>query len=126
MCRSWTPLTPGIGEHCLIDLRELDALRRSFHEHVHGLPDDHDGLPADPQRDEDRHDGVRVVPAGQIDDEAAQHDPQAGGGVAHEVQESAAQVEVVAVGAKQQGGDPVDDEARGGEGDDQEPLDGLG
>ena len=71
----------------------------------------HERLPPDPQRDQDGHDGVGVVPAGQVDDQAAEHDAQAGGRVADQVQEGAAQVEVVAVGAEQQGGHPVDHQA---------------
>ncbi len=118
-------LDAGDGQHRPIDISELDAFRRPFHEHVDRLPHYHDRLPGDPDGDDDRHDGVGVVPAGQIDDEAAEHDPQAGNGVANEVQEGAPEVEVAAVGAEQQGGDAVDDQAGAGEGDDQEPFDGL-
>ncbi len=117
-------LDPGDAQHRLLDVGEFDALGRPFHEHVDGAPHDPDRLPADPERDQDRHDRVGVVPVPEIDDEAADHHPEAGGGIADQVQEGGPQVEIVAVGAEQHRRQRVDHQAAGREADDPQPSTG--
>ena len=110
----------------MLHLGEIQPLRGALHEYVHRAPDDRERLAPDPERHQDGHDGVGVVPVAKVDDQTADHDPEARGGVSDQVQEGAAQVEVVAVGAEQKGGQSVDHQAGGGESDHPQTLDRLG
>ena len=78
----------------------VDAFRRGLHQHIDCASDDGERLSADPERDQDRDDGVRVVPIPQVDDKPAGYDAQAGEGVSHQVEKGAPQIEVVPMRAQ--------------------------